>query len=61
MGCAGWMRTQASVGAAGAGALAEQHLRRGPAVQLHQLAFRAAAVVHAEGQGPLTQLRLDIA
>src|SRR5689334_12784223 len=30
--------------AAGAGAVAAQHLRRGPAVQLHQVAFGAAAV-----------------
>src|SRR6266446_3166729 len=34
----------AGPGAAGAGAVAAQHLRGGPAVQLHQVALSAAAV-----------------
>ena len=50
----------AGPGAADAGAAAEPHRRQEPAVQLHQVAFWAAAVVNAEGQGPLTGLRLDI-
>src|ERR1035438_8614130 len=34
----------AGAGAAGASAIAAQHLRRGPAIQLHQVPFAAAAV-----------------